>query len=76
MLDCHHGSSEYFENLPMTRQQTTHEPIQYSGASWVLDLAGCYRSAQRAQSTYMVQSMVSVVDISLMVWVSIFHMGT
>ena len=31
---------------------------------------------QRVQSTYMVQSMVSVVVISLMVWVSIPHMGT
>ena len=30
----------------------------------------------RVQSTYMVQSMVSVVVISLMVWVSIPHMGT
>ena len=33
-------------------------------------------SSQRVQSTYMVQSMVSVVVISLMVWVSIPHMGT
>ena len=31
---------------------------------------------QRVQSTYMVQSMVSVVVISLRVWVSIPHMGT
>ena len=31
---------------------------------------------QRVQSTYMVQSMDSVVVISLMVWVSIPHMGT
>ena len=32
--------------------------------------------SQRVQSTYMVQSMVSVVVISLMVWVSIPHMST
>ena len=32
--------------------------------------------AQRVHSTYMVQSMVSVVVISLMVWVSIPHMNT
>ena len=32
--------------------------------------------AQKGQSTYMVQSRVSVVVISLMVWVSIPHMGT
>ena len=32
--------------------------------------------SQRVQSTYMVQSMVSVVVISLMVWVSIPHMDT
>ena len=38
------------------------------------DLRGQY--AQRVQSTYIVQSMVSVVVISLMVWVSIPHMGT
>ena len=31
---------------------------------------------QRVQSTYMVQSMASVVVISLIVWVSIPHMGT
>ena len=31
---------------------------------------------QRVQSTHMVQSMVSVVVISLMVWVSIPHMST
>ena len=31
---------------------------------------------QRVQSTYMVQSMVSVVVLSLMVWVSIPPMGT
>ena len=31
---------------------------------------------QRVQSTYMVQSMVFVVVISLMVWVSVPHMGT
>ena len=31
---------------------------------------------QKIQSTYMVQSMVSVVVTSLMVWVSIPHMGT
>ena len=32
--------------------------------------------SQRVQSNYMVQSMVSVVVISLIVWVSIPHMGT
>ena len=32
--------------------------------------------SQRVQSTYMVQSMTSVVVISLMVWGSIPHMGT
>ena len=34
------------------------------------------RQAQRVQGTNIVQSMVSVVVISLMVWVSIPHMGT
>ena len=35
-----------------------------------------YTQSQKVQSTYMVQSMVSEVVISLMVWVSIPHMGT
>ena len=40
-------------------------------------IMGAYQVySQRVQSTYMVQSMVSVVVISLMVWVSIPHMGT
>ena len=40
------------------------------------DERGALVSAQRVQSNYMVPSMVSVVVISLMVGVSIPHMGT
>ena len=42
-------------------------------ADWAQNLQS---QTQRVQSTYMVQSMVSVVVISLMVWASIPHMGT
>ena len=43
----------------------------------VVFIAQCPKPySQRVQSTYMVQSRVSVVVISLMVWVSIPHMGT
>ena len=37
---------------------------------------GVFFTAQRVQSTYTVQSMVSVAETSLMVWVSIPYMGT
>ena len=35
-----------------------------------------FKLTQRVQSIYMVRSMVSVVEISLMAWVRIPHMGT
>ena len=49
--------------------------LGYSLPSFSTDRRG-WAEAQRVQSPYMVQCMVSVVLISLMVWVSISHMGT
>ena len=51
------------------------EPLPFPGVTSPCSHAGKFAS-QRVQSTSMVQSMVSVVVTSLMVWLSIPYIGT